>query len=201
MNRRTRSGLCRDQVSDSALGPYGSCVAMPVEIRTKRLRLRLLGQGDLDVVHRLFSSAGHTIGDGPVADPASTREWLERRQRRHQEHGLAWFGVWERGGTFLGTCGVFRGRCGEEPEIGYEIDTLWRRRRYAIEAVRAVTEAAHKAGHTRVWATIRPGNIGSVRTMQAVGYDFVRSEPDDKGALDYYVSEFAVLDKNVPSVD
>jgi [ribosomal protein S5]-alanine N-acetyltransferase len=161
---------------------------MPVSTRTQRLKLRLLRPGDFDVVHSLFSSSGHTIGDGPVTDPAWTREWLEHRQQRYQENGLAWYGLWESDGTFVGSCGAFLGRCGDEPEIGYEIDLRWRRRGYATEAVKVVTNAVHAAGHARVWATIRPANVASIRIARAVGYHFDRSEPDSNGDLDYYLS-------------
>jgi len=170
------------------VSPYSAGVAMPVQTRTTRLRLRLLDPGDLDIVHPLFSSTGHTVGDGPVANPAWTREWLERRQQRHAEIGLAWYGLWEQSGAFVGTCGAFLGRCGDEPEIGYEIGTAWRSRGFATEAARAVTEAAHAAGHARIWATIRPANLASVRIVRSIGYHLVQSEPDSKGDLDYYLS-------------
>jgi RimJ/RimL family protein N-acetyltransferase len=138
-------------------------------------------------VHALFSSSGHTIGDGPVADPASTLAWLERRRVLHQENGLAWYGLWRYDQDFIGTCGVFLGRCGDEPELGYEIATSYRGHGFAAEAAELVTDACHAVGHARTWATIRPTNVASVRTAQANGYVFVPSQPDAKGALDYYV--------------
>lgn len=52
---------------------------------------------------------------------------------------------------------------------------------------------AHSAGHVRLWATIRPANVASVRTILGNGYLLVRSEPDAKGPLDYYVHEVATL--------
>ncbi len=166
-------------------------MGMPVVLRSKRLSLRLLGAADLDAVHALFSSGGHTIGDGPISDPQLTLEWLQRRSELHEENGLAWYGAWEHNGSFVGTCGAFRGRCGDEPEIGYEVAVRCRGRRYAAEAVSAVTSAAHSAGHGRLWAAIRPANVASVRTVLANDYRFVRSEPDAKGDLDYYLHEAA----------
>lgn len=160
---------------------------MPETLQGMRLNLRLLGPADLDIVHLLFASSGHTIGDGPLSDAASTVAWLERRRRLHSETGLAWYGLWDGRQTFAGTCGVFLGRCGDEPELGYEIATSRRGFGFAAEAARLVTDACHAAGHARIWATIRPTNVASVRTAQANGYVFVRSQPDAKGALDYYV--------------
>lgn len=162
---------------------------MPISTGTQRLTLRLLGPDDFDVVYLLFSSSGHTIGDGPVTDPAWIRGWLEHRQQRHQESGLAWYGLWEHRERFVGTCGAFLGRRGDEPEIGYEIDVAWRRRGYATEAANAVTEVVQAAGHARVWATIRPANAASIRVARAAGYHFDRSQPDRKGDLHYYLNE------------
>lgn len=73
---------------------------MPVVLRSKRLHLRILGAGQLDAVHALFSSDGHTIGEGPISDPQTTLEWLNRRSELHEETGLAWYGVWDVNGQF-----------------------------------------------------------------------------------------------------
>lgn len=167
-------------------GTSAGLMAMPEALQTKRLSLRLLGPTDIDVVHALFSSSGHTIGDGPVSESALTLVWLERRKRLHEENGLAWYGLWDRDENFVGTCGTFLGRCGEEPEIGYEIALSRRGHGFASEAAGLVTHACHAAGHAQIWATIRPANIASVRTVQANGYVLIRSEPDAKGVLDYY---------------
>jgi ribosomal-protein-alanine N-acetyltransferase len=165
-------------------------MVMPETLHTARLALRLLGPGNLMAVHMLFSSAGHTIGDGPVRDSAQTAQWLARREMRYREHGLAWYGLWK-DETLVGTCGVFLGeRCGEEPEIGYEVDSPQRAKGLAREAAGAVTEAAHSAGHARLWATIRPTNTASARVVEVIGYQLVRSRRDAKGELDYWLHCF-----------
>ncbi|SDE97237.1 Protein N-acetyltransferase, RimJ/RimL family [Blastococcus aurantiacus] len=164
-------------------------MGMPLSLSTERLALRLLGPDDLDAVHALFSRPGRALGEGPVADPAVTRAWLERRVVRHREHGLGWYGLRLRDGTFVGTCGVFTGdRCRDDPEIGYELGDVHQGRGFAREAARRVTAAAHAAGHRRLWATIRPSNGASIRLARSVGYRWVRQEVDARGALDFYVS-------------
>jgi RimJ/RimL family protein N-acetyltransferase len=156
-------------------------------LHTERLSLRALGLADINAVDELFSSSGQTIGDGPVHDAAHTLVWLERRRQLHIEAGLAWYGLWDGGSTFVGTCGAFVGRCADAPEIGYEIASAERGHGYAAEAAEVVTDACHLAGHAQVWATIRPANIASVRTALVNGFVHVRSEPDVKGPLDFYV--------------
>lgn len=164
-------------------------MGMPESLMTGRLALRLLGPDDLAAVHPLVSSPGRTVGGGPVHDPAETRAWLERRVQRHREQGLAWYGLWDRGVTFVGSCGTFTAdRCGDEPEIGYELDGRHRGRGLAREAARSVTDAAHQAGHERVWATIRPSNGASIRVARSTGYRLVRQGADVSGPLDFYVS-------------
>lgn len=162
---------------------------MPETLLTERLKLRVLCPDDLDAVHGLFSSPAHTIGDGPIDDRAATLAWLERRQQVYDRDGLAWYGLWNGDSTFVGSCGTFRGdRCGDEPEIGYEIDLRYRRRGFAAEAAGIVTATAQSVGHTNLWATIRPANIASVQIVQGLGYAHVRSQPDYKGDLDYYLN-------------
>ncbi|MDT0275411.1 GNAT family N-acetyltransferase [Blastococcus goldschmidtiae] len=165
-------------------------MGMPESLSTERLVLRLLCPDDLDAVHALFSRPGRTVGGGPVHDPADTLTWLERRVERHRAQGLAWYGIRApEGGALLGSCGVFTGnRCGDEPEIGYELDERHRGRGIAREAARRVTDAAHEAGHRRVWATIRPSNGASSRLAQSIGYRWARQDTDDTGPLDFYVS-------------
>ncbi|GAA4422235.1 hypothetical protein GCM10023169_16310 [Georgenia halophila] len=108
---------------------------------------------------------------------------------RYQEDGLPWYGLWTVRSTFAGTCGVFLGeRCGDDPEIGYEVDVAHRGKGFALEAADAVTQAAHSVGHARLWATIRPRNIASKRVVERIGYQLVRRQPDAKGDLDYYLS-------------
>ncbi|SKF61709.1 Predicted acetyltransferase [Mycobacteroides abscessus subsp. abscessus] len=164
-------------------------MVMTQVLQTQRLTLRLLAPDDLDAVHELFSSSGHTVGDGPVRERAESAQWLVRREMRYREQGLAWYGLWTRLKVFVGTCGVFLGeRCGTDPEIGYEVHVSQRGKGLAHEAAQAVTDEAHSAGHARLWATIRPANVASTRVVERLGYQLVKSQPDAEGDLNYYLS-------------
>ncbi len=164
-------------------------MAMPETLHTDQLSLSRLTSHDLDHVHALFASDGHTIGTGPIHDQAKTAAWLERRETCYREQGLVWYGLWDRDRDFVGSCGVFLSdRCDREPEIGYEVELAHRHQGYAREAARAVTEATHEAGHEHLWATIRPSNHSSTRIVGSLGYRLIRNQPDAKGPLHFYRS-------------
>lgn len=143
------------------------------QLRTDRLELSLFTASDLDGVHRLFSDAAtHSIGAGPHHDLQETRDWIERRQRAYADHGLAWYAVRLTGQqSIIGNCGLLVGRkSAEEPEIGYEIDAALRGRRYASEAVAAVLRESDLSGPSKLWATVRPGNLASLAILRRSGF-------------------------------
>lgn len=97
--------------------------------------------------------------------------------------GLAWYGLWTRSDRGLvGSCGVFRGqRCGSDPEIGYEVRAALRGLGFASEAAKAVTDAAHASGNRELWATIRPTNGASMCVVESIGYEYTRTDEDERG--------------------
>lgn len=152
----------------------------------------MLSEVNLEEVHRLFSSPGHTVGGGPVDDADETLRWLTRRNEAYELNGLAWYGLWDAESRFLGTCGLFASkRTGSEPEIGYEIASGSRRQGFAQEAAIAVTAEGHRSDIGTIWATIRQANEGSLRIVQRAGFAYVRTEPDPNGALHFYRSAAA----------
>jgi RimJ/RimL family protein N-acetyltransferase len=59
---------------------------------------------------------------------------------------------------------------------------------FAQESGTAVTLAAHAFGVERLWATVRTTNAPSLAVLASLGYSYVRTEKDDRGALAYYCS-------------
>lgn len=166
---------------------------MPTSLTTQRLALRRLDSTHRDLVHRLFSDPGHSVGEGPLTDLTETERWLARRQVTYDVSGYAWYGLWFPTGEFIGTCGVLLSdRCAPEPELGYEVATEMRGRGFAREAAAAVTAAAHDSGVTRLWATVRTANEASLRVLRSLAYAHVRTETDERGELAYYVSDRSV---------
>lgn len=154
------------------------------------LTLHVLTLSDARELHVIFSDpATHTIGGGAVSDIEDTRSWLRRRDERRQQHGVAWYGVRLPDGTLIGSAGLFIGRTGAEPEIGFEIRSLDQGQGHGSRAAAAVVAEAHRAGFARVWATVRPRNLASLRSLARVGFVQERVEDDERGSLVYLLHE------------
>ncbi|MFJ9371505.1 GNAT family N-acetyltransferase [Nocardia sp. NPDC101769] len=170
---------------------HGFRSAMDEAIDTPRLALRLFTDADTTQLHEIFSDPEtHTIGEGPLTNPAQTREWIERRIATRAATGLCWYAIREHDtGLLLGNCGIFPGRTGNaEPEIGYEIRRSHQGHGFAREAAAAVLAEALHTGIPRIWATIRPHNIASLRVATSIGLRHHSLRADTKGPLTYLVS-------------
>lgn len=155
-------------------------------LRTPRLDLRIFTMDDIDSLHSLFSDPRtHTIGSGPFTDRNQTVSWIKNRQAAFEQFGLAWYAVRVRGReSIIGNCGMLVGRkTWDEPEIGYEIAAAERQQGYAFEAARAVTNQCQDAGIGKVWATVRPSNLASLRILDSLGFCRAFSAVDEKGPL------------------
>ena len=115
------------------------------------LRLDVFTAGDLAQLHAIFSDPRtHTIGDGPVSDVDQTAAWLKRREQRRREHGVSWYAVRGSTGVMIGTAGLFIGRTGPHPELGFEIRHQEQNRGHGRAAAAAVVGEGHRAGFGEV---------------------------------------------------
>lgn len=150
------------------------------------LRLDVFTIEDLEELHAIFSDpATHVIGEGPVQDIKETRDWLERRELRRQEHGVTWYAVRDAGGQLIGNAGLFMGRTAPHPELGFEVRRAEQGRGHGRTSATAVVREAHRAGFGEVWATVRDWNAPSLRALSAVGFVRDRVETDERGGLIY----------------
>jgi [ribosomal protein S5]-alanine N-acetyltransferase len=146
-------------------------------LRTKRLDLSVFTLDDAEALHAIFADPRtHTIGSGPFSDLAQTQRWIANRIALFETAELAWYAVRVSGGEeIIGNCGMLVGRRTiEDPEIGYEITASARRNGYAMEAAQAVVNECAASGLNRIWATIRPSNLPSLRIVQALGFTLPR---------------------------
>jgi ribosomal-protein-alanine N-acetyltransferase len=157
--------------------------SLSTRIVTERLVLRPARTSDVPEMRRaLRSNAVHlqpwSVAPSPGEDPASlasvSRAMLQYRRE------------WKRGQTFvlvmvpreddarvigrIALGGVLRGAF-QNAYLGYWVDQHHQARGLATEAVRATTAFAFSAvGLHRVQAAVMPGNAGSLRVLEKVGY-------------------------------
>ncbi|MGP5673710.1 GNAT family N-acetyltransferase [Brachybacterium alimentarium] len=161
---------------------------MAEKLRAGELTLRVLRLDDLDDLHGIFSDAAtHTIGDGPVKSIQETSDWLQRRDERRKQHGVAWYAIRRANGALVGNAGLFIGRTGPHPELGFEVRRADQGQGYGGAAAAAVVAEAHRTGFPEVWATVREWNTASLHALARIGFERNRVEPDARGSLVYLV--------------
>jgi RimJ/RimL family protein N-acetyltransferase len=139
-------------------------------IRTDRVELRVIEEGDLDEVHAILGDPD-TAGSRSFFQPdsASTKRWIERRQRDQAEHG---FSMWGAGllhtGELVALAGLFP-RTPLVAEIGYVVRVDHQRRGLATELVSSIVKATDAVGLDLV-ATIRSSNAASLRVADRAGF-------------------------------
>ncbi|TWP32066.1 GNAT family N-acetyltransferase [Leekyejoonella antrihumi] len=163
---------------------------MKENLRARALTLRPFDMDDVEALHAIFSDPlTHTIGDGPFTDIEQTRSWIKNRAQRRKEHGVVWYAVRLPTGDLIGNCGLFIGRTGAEPELGFEIAHAHQGHGYATSAGTAVVAEAHRAGFPVVWATARPHNHASLAALGRSGFQRHHIENDGKGRLIYLLHQ------------
>lgn len=148
-----------------------------MEISTKRLLLREYGPGDLDAVHAFASDpVVCAFAEWGPNTPQETAVFLEEcaaeqlaAPRETWTLAVAW------GGSVIGSVALMTGESDlvhgpGEAELGYVLDRNAWGNGYAAEAAEALLAwaGAHR-GITRVVATCRPENTGSVRVLEKIG--------------------------------
>jgi RimJ/RimL family protein N-acetyltransferase len=145
----------------------------PNVLTTSRLVLREMTDADLDDVAMM-------LGDDQVMryyprpkTRDEAQQWIAWNRHLYRNNG---FGLWimtlQRGGQFIGECGltvqVVDGI--PEVEVGYHVLPVHQRRGYATEAAAACIDAAqHRFGIDRIIAVIHPDNEPSRLVAERIG--------------------------------
>jgi len=153
---------------------------LPIE--SIRLRLRPLRDEDLDVVFQI-------LGDDETTAMVSWRQssingadaWLSRRIEDQRQHGFSMWAIEVRDRQqVVGLCGFFPR--GDLLELGYVVKATHWRRGIGQEAVQLAVSAAAKA-RRRVFATIRPFNLASIKCAERAGLLLSGQSEDQRGLL------------------
>jgi len=161
---------------------------MSLAIETERLTLRLRDERDAAWYRELIGERGE---ERPTLEEATAR--LARFRNLTIETGIGALAICRRAeGDAIGYCALVVGRCSlDEPEIAYELLRRFHGSGYATEAARALVEAATATGRRRLWSTVRPWNVASLRVLDKIGFRRDHTTTDDHGEVIYLVRDLS----------
>ena len=146
---------------------------------TPRLRLRQLAGHDTAFILELLTDPAFlaNVGDRGVHDLASAARYIEEGPgASYARHG---FGMWvvehRDDARALGLCGLLRRDSHPDVEVGFAMLPIGRGRGYAAEAAAAAMRLAiEQFALARIVAITAPGNAGSIRILERLGFRFER---------------------------
>ncbi len=142
-------------------------------LRTDRLELRELEDGDLPALHAVLGDpvAMHAYEHG--FEVAESRDWLHRQRQRYTADGFGlWAVVLRETGEVMGDCGITRQRVEDDEviEVGYHLARAFWHRGYAVEAAAGCLGWAFSNLDTDdVYAKVRDTNIASMNVAIRLG--------------------------------
>jgi len=142
-------------------------------LETERLSLREITADDLDDLLEIWGDPEAMRLFPRTFDHQAMREWIERNQRRYEEHGHGlWAVILRSEQKLVGDCGLAVQEVGgvEELEVGYHFNRKYWGRGYATEAARACMDYAfERLGRHRIISMVRPENAPSRRVAEQNG--------------------------------
>jgi RimJ/RimL family protein N-acetyltransferase len=154
---------------------------MPASLESPRLLLARQRLDDAPWLADLFTSRG-----GGEVSEAEARTRIEAMHELTAAHGIGVYVLRSRDDDAPhGYAGIVVGRgTVQEPELAYELLPSSHGQGYATEAARVVLEAAFSTGRRRIWATVRPWNVASLRVLEKLGgFALDRTTSDDRGDI------------------
>jgi len=166
-------------------------------IRTPRLELMLMSVPFMEALQRRdVEAASRELGAavpmwmadelqdflnyrlGQLRQDPSVREWLGRAMVYTEADGAR---------HAVGSLGFHGAPDGEgRLEVGYSVDPPYRRRGFALEAVRALFDWAHRRyGTTRFIASVGPWNQASLNLTAQLGFHKIGEQMDEIDGLEY----------------
>ena len=149
----------------------------PTIIETPRLILREIDvKTDLDMWTDMMSDEDTVryIG-GETMDRAKSWRQMAMLMGHYQIRGYGFLAVVEKSsGQFIGRIGPWYPEGWPAPEVGWTLHRDYTRKGYAKEAARACVDYAFDTlGWDKVIHVIAHGNIGSIKTAEAIGSKYI----------------------------
>lgn len=143
-------------------------------IETERLTLRQFKDTDTSALYEIMRKPGVMYAWGHGFTFEETQKWLARQQTRYQHNGLGYMAViLKDNGALIGQAGLLDNVIEGQPvtEIGYIFDDAVWGNGYATEAAKALVQAAfNKLGIDKLYCTMRPENMPSVKVAERLGF-------------------------------
>lgn len=196
MTRILAPGLRRrdleNEDEDGQQDPHGRMSApggfapLATELRTDRLRLSPFHPDDA-----VAYAAIRTARGGDPGDPQTVLARIPALERGLAAKALGLRMLRLAGERWpVGYVALIPGRATiEEPELVTELLPAVHGHGLATEAAAAMVEAAWQTGRARLWSTVRPGNLASIRVAGKVGFIADHVTVDERGELIWCVLE------------
>ena len=149
--------------------------AVTTVAETPRLQLRLLAEDDDAFIVELLNDPAFIeyIGDREVRTLEDARTYIAKGpQAMYAQHGFGLYLVTVRATSAkAGLCGILKRDGLDTPDIGFAFLPAFRGQGLAREAADAIkTRASDVHGLTRLAAIVDPGNAGSIRLLEQIGF-------------------------------
>jgi RimJ/RimL family protein N-acetyltransferase len=153
-----------------------------VVLRTERLRLRHMSEGDAAFMLGLLNDPAwiRFIGDRGVRTEDQARDYIRAGPADMVRRlGFGFYVVeLNESGCPVGVCGLAKRDFLEDVDIGYAFLPQHWGQGYAFEAARGVlAHAKHDIGLKRIVATVRAENVASIKLLEKLGLRFERTLP------------------------
>ena len=171
---------------------------IPSMFETERLYVRHFQPQDLGVFAALCADPQvmRYVGDGETLPRAMVSHWIDVCQEKYAKRGYGTSAVFEKGtDTFIGYCGVVRAPENDFDELIYVFNVSAWGKGYATEVGRAMLCYVFGISTLdRIYATINPDNLPSIKVAEKIGFRFDRIETEPDGMrVGYYVIERSAI--------
>lgn len=157
---------------------------------TKRLLVRHFQEDDLDVFAELCADpvVMRYVEDGETLPRDTVAHWIDVCRTKYASRGYGTSAVFEKAtGTFIGYCGVVRAPGNDFDELIYVFHRRVWGQGYATEVGAAMLQYVfERAPLERIYATVHPDNLASVRVLTKLGFAFYRLEDDSGTPVAFY---------------
>ena len=157
-----------------------------MQLETQRLVIRSFEPGDIPAYAEIVADPHVTrfLGDGRPYSYEEASAYIEDCIALDIDTGISRYAVLL-DGELIGFCG-FKD-CGDHIDLGWRYAERHWGNGYATEAARAVLEhGIETLALTGIKAVSFEENVGSVRVIEKLGFEFVERVSDDHGTLLWY---------------